>query len=59
MGGGPGGQDCEAGGVEKVTQEMEDWLAANRDEISARIQEGWAAAERGELFAANSLLSSR
>lgn len=33
-----------------MTQEMEDWLAANRDEISARIQEGWAAAERGELF---------
>jgi antitoxin ParD1/3/4 len=28
----------------------EDWLAANRGEIGARIQEGWDEAERGELF---------
>jgi predicted transcriptional regulator len=27
----------------------EDWLAANQAEIAAQIEEGWAAAQRGEL----------
>jgi len=27
----------------------EDWLADNRDEIAAQIQEGWDEAQRGEL----------
>jgi len=26
-----------------------DWLADNRDEIAAQIQEGWDEAQRGEL----------
>jgi antitoxin ParD1/3/4 len=28
----------------------EDWLAANRGEIAAQIQEGWDEAVRGELM---------
>ncbi len=34
-----------------VTQlhEQEMWLLENRTEITARIEEGWAAAERGEI----------
>lgn len=27
----------------------EDWLADNRDQIAAQIQEGWEEAQRGEL----------
>jgi antitoxin ParD1/3/4 len=27
----------------------EDWLVDNRDQIAARIQEGWDEAQRGEL----------
>lgn len=29
--------------------EQEAWLAANRDQIHRQIEEGWQAAERGEL----------
>ena len=28
---------------------QEDWLADHRDQIAARIQEGWDEAQRGEL----------
>ncbi|MGH9618517.1 MAG: ribbon-helix-helix domain-containing protein [Bryobacteraceae bacterium] len=28
----------------------EDWLVENRDEIAAKIQEGWDEAQRGELL---------
>ena len=28
----------------------EDWLAENRDELTAKVQEGWDAAQRGELI---------
>lgn len=28
---------------------MESWLAENRDDIAAKIEEGFAAAQRGEL----------
>ena len=28
---------------------QEDWLADNRDQIAARIQEGWDEARKGEL----------
>jgi antitoxin ParD1/3/4 len=28
----------------------EDWLANNRDQIAADIQDGWEAAQRGELI---------
>jgi Arc/MetJ-type ribon-helix-helix transcriptional regulator len=41
--------------VEQAVQmlhEQEEWLTANRSEISARIQEGYAAAQRGELLSA-------
>jgi antitoxin ParD1/3/4 len=31
----------------------EDWLAANRAEIAAQIQEGWDEASRGELMDAD------
>jgi len=31
----------------------EDWLTENRSEISARVQEGWDAAQRGELIDAD------
>ena len=30
--------------------QQENWLAENHDEIAARIEEGWASAERGELI---------
>jgi putative addiction module CopG family antidote len=32
--------------------EQEAWLAENRDEIRAQIEEGWQAAQRGELIPA-------
>jgi len=28
----------------------EDWLAEHRDEIASKVEEGWAAARRGELI---------
>jgi antitoxin ParD1/3/4 len=31
----------------------EDWLSENRSDISARVQEGWDAAQRGELVDAD------
>jgi antitoxin ParD1/3/4 len=39
--------------VERAIQllhDQEDWLSANRAEISARIEEGYASAQRGELI---------
>jgi Arc/MetJ-type ribon-helix-helix transcriptional regulator len=30
--------------------EREQWLASHREEIRLKIDEGWAAAERGELL---------
>lgn len=33
-----------------MTQEATDWLALNREEIVALIEEGLAAQQRGELF---------
>jgi antitoxin ParD1/3/4 len=32
-----------------MLHEQENWLAAHRDEIAARIEEGLASVERGEL----------
>jgi Arc/MetJ-type ribon-helix-helix transcriptional regulator len=29
---------------------QEVWLAAHRDEIGDKIEEGWASAQRGEVF---------
>jgi len=37
----------------KIYDEQEDWLAANRSEISSKIEEGYAAAQRGELIDAD------
>ncbi len=36
----------------------EDWLADNRDDISAKIQEGWDQARRGELLDAEEARAS-
>jgi len=33
-----------------MLHEQEAWLAANRSEIAAKIEEGYAAAQRGELL---------
>ena len=33
-----------------MLHEQEAWLAANREDIRAKIQEGYAAAQRGELI---------
>jgi predicted transcriptional regulator len=30
--------------------EMDEWMLANRDEITAQIEEGYAQAQRGELI---------
>jgi predicted transcriptional regulator len=30
--------------------QQESWLLENREEIAAKIEEGWASAQRGELF---------
>ena len=32
---------------------QETWLAANRSEINSKIEEGYAAAQRGELIEAD------
>ena len=37
--------------------EREDWLAKNRAEIAAKIDEGYAAAQRGELIDAEEVRS--
>ncbi len=39
--------------VERAVQmlhDQEDWLSANRTDISAKIEEGYASAQRGELI---------
>lgn len=33
-----------------MLHEQEAWLSANRDDIKAKIEEGYAAAQRGELL---------
>ena len=34
----------------QVLHEQEEWLSANRADISAKIEEGYASARRGELI---------
>jgi antitoxin ParD1/3/4 len=34
----------------KMLHEQEEWLSANRADISAKIAEGYASAQRGELL---------
>jgi len=40
-----------------MLHEQESWLAENRVEIAAKIEEGYAAAKRGELIEADSVRS--
>lgn len=40
-----------------ILHEQEAWLAANRAEIDAKIQEGYASAQRGELLEPGEVLS--
>jgi putative addiction module CopG family antidote len=38
--------------VERAVSQLhaqEEWLAAHRDEVRSKIEEGWQSAERGEL----------
>ena len=60
-------QDVERGAYETVNEyiehavsilhEQEAWLAANRSEIGAKIEEGYSAAQRGELLDAEEVRS--
>jgi len=60
-------QDVQRGSYETVDEfveravsmlhEQESWLAENRVEIAAKIEEGHAAAQRGELIEADSVRS--
>ncbi len=60
-------QDAERGDYSSVDDfveqavsmlhEQEAWLAANRSEIAAKIEEGYAAAQRGELMNADEVRS--
>ena len=34
----------------QMLRDQEEWLSANRADISAKIDEGYAAAQRGELI---------
>ena len=33
-----------------LLHEQEDWLTTNRNEIAARIEQGWLSAQRGNLI---------
>ena len=60
-------QDIQRGSYQTVDEfveravsmlhEQEAWLAQNRVEIAAKIDEGYAAAERGELVEADAVRS--
>ncbi len=60
-------QDVQRGSYETVDEfveravsmlhEQEAWLAQNRSEIAAKIDEGYAAAQRGELIRADAIHS--
>ncbi len=61
-------QDVQGGAYQSVDEfvehavsmlhEQEAWLTKNREEIRAKIAEGYAEAQRGELIAADEVLSS-
>jgi len=40
----------QAFAIIREQHELDDWLLANREEVSAHIEEGYAQAEGGELF---------
>jgi hypothetical protein len=50
-----GGRICGASGFH--FHEQEAWLAQNRTEIASKIEEGYAAAQRGELVEADAVRS--
>jgi putative addiction module CopG family antidote len=60
-------QDVQRGSYQTVDEfveravsmlhEQEAWLAKNRVEIAAKIEEGYAAAQRGELIEADAVRS--
>ena len=60
-------QDVERGAYQTVDEyvehavsmlhEQEAWLASHRSEISAKIEEGYSAAQRGELLEPNEVRS--
>lgn len=60
-------QDIQCGAYKSVDEfveravsllhEQEAWLAENREEIRAKIAEGYAEAQRGELIAAEDVIS--
>jgi antitoxin ParD1/3/4 len=60
-------QDVQRGSYETLDEfveralsmlhEQEAWLAENREEIAAKIDEGYAAAQRGELIEADAVRS--
>jgi antitoxin ParD1/3/4 len=60
-------QDVQRGSYQTVEEfveravsmlhEQEAWLAENRGEIAAKIDEGYAAAQRGELIEADAVRS--
>ena len=60
-------QDIERGPYQSVDEfvekavtllhEQEAWLAANRSDINSKIEEGYAAAQRGELLEADEVRS--
>jgi putative addiction module CopG family antidote len=60
-------QDVQRGSYQTVAEfvehavsllhEQESWLAENREEITAKIDEGYAAAQRGELIEADAIRS--
>jgi antitoxin ParD1/3/4 len=39
----------------RLLHEQEEWLAANREEIRAKIEEGYASAQRDDLMDAESV----
>ena len=41
----------------RMLHEQEEWLSANRADIATQIEEGYAAAQRGELIDADAVKS--
>ncbi len=41
----------------RMQHQQDAWMLANRDEIAAQIEEGWAQAQRGDLVDCDQVLS--
>lgn len=46
----------QAFAIIREQHEMDEWMLANREEIAAHIEEGYAQAERGELIDAEEVV---